>query len=131
LADLKDVKVSEHIIYSKVPNPPYGLPDGSAVAESGKDQRGKEDDASTGKLQDRHRAPSEWVGNPPRGEGSFTVTQTYDFKCPGCGNVWTPFAHYVITYKVRKKGDGWEHVTTKVGSGEQSGDSEEIIESIS
>jgi hypothetical protein len=129
LADLKDCKVSEHIIYSKIPNPPYGLPDGTPVPESGKDMpRGKELDASLGKHQDTHRAPSEWVSSPPRAEGSFTVTQTYDYKCPGCGDTWIPFAHYVITYKVRKQGEAWEHLTTKEGSGDNT---LQIIEPIS
>ena len=130
LADLKDCEVSEHIIYSKIPNPPYGLPSGTPVAESERKERKKPFGASLGKLQDTHRAPSEWVGNPPRSEGSFTVTQTYDYKCPGCGDAWIPFAHYVIKYEVRKEGGEWVHVTTKVGSAEQSGESLDITEAI-
>jgi hypothetical protein len=130
LADLKDCEVSEHITYSKIPNPPYGLPNGTPVAESGRAERKKPFPATAGRLQDTHRAPSEWVGNPPRSEGSFTVTQTYDYKCPGCGGAWIPFAHYVIKYEVRQEAGEWVHVTTKVGDGEQKGESLDITESI-
>ena len=130
LAALKDCTMSENITYSKIPNPPYGLADGQPVAESGTTERSKEKVPVTGKGKDTHRAPSEWVGNPPRSEGSFTVTQTYDYKCAGCGNDWVPFAHYLITSKVYKEGDQWKHKMTKVGSEEQKGDSEEVVEDI-
>jgi hypothetical protein len=130
LEDLKDCKMSEFITYSRVPNPPYGGEDGKPVRESGTSERIGDHRADTGKGQDRHRTPSEWIRKPPS-EGSYTVSQTYDYKCPGCGNEWVPFAHYLITSEVYKQGDEWKHKMTKVGSEEQAGDSEEIDERIS
>lgn len=130
LAALKDCTMTENITYSQIPNPPYGTPGGKAVDESGTTERSKEKVPTTGKGQDRHRTPSEWIANPPQAEGTYTVTQTYDYKCAGCGDDWVPFAHYLITSRVHKEGDKWKHKMTKVGSQEQQGDSEVTDEDI-
>jgi hypothetical protein len=122
MKDLKGCQESEYISYSAIPNPPFGTPGGKPVAESGTTMRGVTHPAEGGKAQDTHRTPSEWISRPPRSEGSYTVTQTYDYKCPECGE-WIVFADYVIKYELKKKGDEWTFITTKVGGGAQAGES--------
>jgi hypothetical protein len=133
LQDLAGGEIREMLTYSTIPNPPYGLKDGTKVAESGRTNEERSmGPLARGSFVDRHRTPREWIQQvPPRAEGSYTVTQTYDYKLAGSSN-WVTFAHYTITSTVFKEGDKWMHKMIKVGRQEQAGEaSEPMIESIS
>jgi hypothetical protein len=122
LADLSSCHVTELIIYSKIPNPPFGKPDGRELPESGQTQRipsGPGIDASDGVAQDTHRHPRSVI-RTPLVPGSYHVDQSYEYNCSVCGCGWTSFARYVITYTLyenpAKKGE-WRVKTTKTGPG--------------
>jgi hypothetical protein len=122
LGDLSSCHVTELITYSKIPNPPFGRPDGSDLPESGQTQRIPAlpgIPAPSGQAQDTHQHPRSLVRTPLVG-GSYHVDQSYDYNCTICGSGWVPFARYVITYTLYenpdKKGE-WRFKTVKTGPG--------------
>ncbi len=101
-ADLTGVFLTEHITYSSIPNPPFGMADGKPVPESGQTQRIPAGDGAPAEVNygmDSHTWPRALVRSPPS-EGSFTVFQTYDYRGGECGDVWNPFAYYTIEYSI-------------------------------
>jgi hypothetical protein len=128
LSDLRGCFVTEEITYSKIPNPPFGGADGKELPESGKTQRipalpGVK--AENGKAQDTHRHPRSLVRTPPSAD-KYTVTQTYDYNSPACGGKWIPFANYVITYEIYKKGSDFWFKSSKTGTDGPFGSDEKI-----
>lgn len=118
MGDLAGCFVTENIKYSAITNPPFGGADGKALPESGKTQRipagdGVKAEAGVGK--DTHRHPRDLVRSPAS-TGSYTVTQSYDYKSPACGGKWIPFANYVITYKIYNKAGSLRFSTHKDGT---------------
>ncbi|OEU63875.1 MAG: hypothetical protein BBJ57_04170 [Desulfobacterales bacterium PC51MH44] len=124
LADLSGCHVTEEIQYSTINNPPFGPASGATLPESGRTQRipaGRGIPATAGRARDTHRHPRNLVntGGLPTdqsAEFTYTVDQTYDYNCPACGGGWTPFANYVITYKIYGTAPNWRFSTHKVGT---------------
>ena len=123
LADLADCYTTEHITYSRIPNPPFGQPpDGNLQAESGTSERIPSGDGvpgTDGNAFDLHRHPSTMVRRPPTVEDTYVVTQTYDYNCHRCHSGWVPFGRYTIRYRVyRNQSGAWRfEVRKQPGSG--------------
>jgi len=108
MEDLRGCFVTEHITFSKIPNPPFGYPDGRSPSESGTSQRKPPEPgmpAEQGLSRDEHWTPPQWLFTHVS-PGKYTVTQTYDYKCSACGDDWIPFAHNLIECEAYQAQDG-------------------------
>jgi hypothetical protein len=125
--DLNPCKVTEQLTFSKIPCPPFGYPDlgdAGVLAESGTTVRRGSNGTdvpvpgSACKFQDKHQCPRAAVPPPPTVAGSYTVNQSYDYKCSICGAGWVSFATCVITYKLYQDSQGqWRFNTQVAGPG--------------
>lgn len=130
LADLKGCKVREVLQFSDIPFPPFTAHSGSGkdTARSGQKQIKGDAFGEMGRTSDSHTHPRHMVTTPPT-PANYSVDQTYEYRCPGCGDDWVPFDHYVIRYEIRgNPGGPMTFVTSKSGDGGKVDPMEEQFE---
>jgi hypothetical protein len=141
--DMSHCWVTEYLIYSVIPNPPFRTPSGGTIPQSGATLRlGKLSQAIPDKpsnkqldqcieasalgMDDQHEVRRDHVEAAPTAAGRIDVKQSYDYYCTRCMCGWTPFGYYAISHAVYQNEGKWKVQTYIIGAGGPFKEDEDI-----